>query len=436
MHILTVTTSYPARPGDHRGVFVGDICEELAGRGHTITVLCPYPGHQMQDREQQRGHASARPRGGTIRVIRAGESLWGNREQSTFGADGVLETLARHPMDVLPIAGTVAAMTSRLDREAQHADFLLSHWLFPFGWICAEVAKRRNLPHLCIEHGGGARLVSAIPGLAALLAMRMTERTRIQFVSSEGRQRVLTGLRSGAAAGFLDRSFVFPVPGQRSAEAPSDRCQESSAVPRKNPLTEPALLRCVLSGAAPLLRVLMVARLVEGKGHDVLLEALRSLATPFRVSLVGEGPRQPELAGQIRDLSLAGHVECTGAVAPARLPEFYRTHHVLVVPSLAPSRGTEVLRGEGTPRVLLEAMTHGCVPIAARVGGIPDVVEHEINGLLFSPGDAGALARLLQRVAAEPALLPRLQVNAQQTAARYGFDDLWRMWREEVGVNV
>jgi glycosyltransferase involved in cell wall biosynthesis len=176
--------------------------------------------------------------------------------------------------------------------------------------------------------------------------------------------------------------------------------------------------------------------MVEGKGHRVLLDSLEAINTPFQATLVGDGPERTRLQRQADALGLSPYVIWAGEVSPSRLPTLYRSSHVLVVPSLAASTSSPLLRGEGTPRILLEAMSHGCVPIASRVGGIPDIVEHGVNGLLFPPGDFRTLADLLTQTSIDPAFLHGLRGNALQTAHRYGFDQMWSRWREALQVAI
>ena len=72
---------------------------------------------------------------------------------------------------------------------------------------------------------------------------------------------------------------------------------------------------------------------------------------------------------------------------------------VLVVPSLW---------HENSPNVILEAFAAGTPVIASNQGGLAELVKHEVNGLLFRTGDAADLARQLQRIVDQPALLESL----------------------------
>ena len=67
---------------------------------------------------------------------------------------------------------------------------------------------------------------------------------------------------------------------------------------------------------------------------------------------------------------------------------------------------------------VLEAMAHGLPVIASRVGGIPEVIEHDRQGLLIPPADAGALAGAIGELIADPALRRRLGDAARERVHR------------------
>ena len=92
-----------------------------------------------------------------------------------------------------------------------------------------------------------------------------------------------------------------------------------------------------------------------------------------------------------------------------RVPAALASLDVLVVPSVWP---------ETSPLVIREAFLAGRPVIASNIGGIPELVDHEQNGLLFEPGDIDGLARALRRLADEPGLLDRLKAGAATTPVR------------------
>jgi glycosyltransferase involved in cell wall biosynthesis len=87
---------------------------------------------------------------------------------------------------------------------------------------------------------------------------------------------------------------------------------------------------------------------------------------------------------------------------------------VLALTSVRTERGSR----EGVPVVLMEAMATGLPVVASDLSGIPELVEHEQNGLLVPPGDADSIAQALDRLRRDPDLRPRLGQAARRKVAR------------------
>jgi len=134
--------------------------------------------------------------------------------------------------------------------------------------------------------------------------------------------------------------------------------------------------------AAPPLTVLFFGRVLPYKGLGVLLEAFRSL-DPARFHLIVAGE------GEVPATS-APNIEIDNRfVTDERLPGFFQRAHVVALPYHAASQSG----------VAQMAFAFGRPVVATRVGALPDIVHHEVNGLLIPPGDPAALAAALQRLA-------------------------------------
>jgi glycosyltransferase involved in cell wall biosynthesis len=143
------------------------------------------------------------------------------------------------------------------------------------------------------------------------------------------------------------------------------------------------------------LRVLTVGRLVPGKGHALLLEALADLrerGIPAAATFVGDGPEREALERLAEELRI--DVRFTGAVGQDELPAFYEHAQLFCLPTLA----------EGLGVVLLEAMAFALPVVSTRVMGVPEVVEEGRTGLLVLPGRADVLAEAIATLAADPEL--------------------------------
>jgi glycosyltransferase involved in cell wall biosynthesis len=175
--------------------------------------------------------------------------------------------------------------------------------------------------------------------------------------------------------------------------------------------------------------VLFVGRLVERKGVQVLLAALRHLPgdVAARAVIVGDGPELHRLRTTAARLGVAGQVTFAGRVPPDELRRAYRTADVFVLPAVVDSRGDT----EGLGVVLLEAMHHGVPVVGSDLGGITDIVEHERSGLLVPAGDPEALAQAVARLAREPTLARRLAEAGYERATRdFGWPRIVSRWME------
>lgn len=130
-----------------------------------------------------------------------------------------------------------------------------------------------------------------------------------------------------------------------------------------------------------------VGRLTSVKGHVYLLRAMQTLLdknVDARLVIVGDGPLRNHLKDLARELQIEKKVIFVGHQDEAC--DFIHAMDVFVLPSLH----------EGIPMVLLEALALSRPVVASRTGGIPEVIEDGVNGLLVEPGNPVALAEVLE----------------------------------------
>jgi len=146
--------------------------------------------------------------------------------------------------------------------------------------------------------------------------------------------------------------------------------------------------------------ILTVGRLIERKGHDIVIRAMARLASEFpaaRYVVVGDGPRGPYLRDLVASVALQDRVVFVGEVRKEDLPLYYQAADVFAMVSRARERQGDV---EGFGLVYLEAGACAKPVVAGRSGGVPDAVVDGVTGLLVSPESveevADALARLLR----------------------------------------
>ncbi len=129
----------------------------------------------------------------------------------------------------------------------------------------------------------------------------------------------------------------------------------------------------------------VVSRLERIKGMDLVIPAfarLREQGVECRLLIVGDGSLRAEMEARARAAGLVEKVEWRGSQPQEALPALYDQMDVFWMPS----------RSEGFGLSALEAMSRGCVVVAARVGGLPEVVREEETGCLHLPESIGDLA--------------------------------------------
>ncbi len=168
-----------------------------------------------------------------------------------------------------------------------------------------------------------------------------------------------------------------------------------------------------IEGTDPL--VVFVGRLSKEKGLYVLIEAakrVRQAVPRVCVALVGDGPEKHSLAAAIYEAGLTGVVQLMGY--RSEVDAVMQDMDFLVLPSFR----------EGMPLVILESFARGRPVIASHVGGIPELVENNVNGMLVPSGDVNALADAMIVMIQNPGLarsmgeVGRLRIATYHTVER------------------
>ena len=147
--------------------------------------------------------------------------------------------------------------------------------------------------------------------------------------------------------------------------------------------------------------ILAVGRLSSEKGHAVLLQAVASMekmndVPDFRVVIVGDGPEEKNLVELIDRLGIKHRVVMAGFQSD--VVPYYSLSTLVALPSYS----------EGSPNVILEAMAAGLPIAATAAGGVPEILEDGVTGLMVKPGDPQALAEVIVRILRDKDLAHRL----------------------------
>lgn len=173
-----------------------------------------------------------------------------------------------------------------------------------------------------------------------------------------------------------------------------------------------------LSASLAPLHLVTVARIATCKGHRFALEAMAKVLASgvlLRYTIAGSGPDLEEIVAHVTRLGLESHVHFAGSLAEAQVRELLEAADVFVLSSVG--------LGEAAPVSVMEAMACGLAVVCSIIGGTPDMISDEVDGLLVAQGDVEKLAQSFQRLALEPALRQRLG-SAARAKATQRFDAL------------
>lgn len=170
-------------------------------------------------------------------------------------------------------------------------------------------------------------------------------------------------------------------------------------------ITKPATNSSATGACA---RLLSVGRMVEKKGFAYLVDAcaeVRDRGYAFELEIVGECGDQTDLiAAKIAALNLDDRISLLPPETQCALAKRYQTALAFVLPCVILADGDR----DGIPNVMAEAMACGLPVIVTNISGIPEIVEHEVNGLMVPPREVGLLADAIARLIDDPELGIRL----------------------------
>jgi glycosyltransferase involved in cell wall biosynthesis len=306
---------------------------------------------------------------------------------------GSIQLVRRWPgfLDVLFFYGALPFRVLRLVRRFRPGAVIAESPYIGFFVLMAMSMRRRDRPSIVVETHRDWRTATRLGG----------SRLRILFAPIADRA-ARYALRHADALRALS-PFTAELAGREAGVPPVESFPayiDLGAFTRRPPAPLPTV---------PTL--LFVGMLERSKGVTALADAWALVAERVpdaRLVLVGRGALR-DVVDRLRD-DYRGRVEHVEQLLPQGVAERMDEATCLVVPS----------RSEGLGRVILEAFARGRCVVATRVGGIPDLVEDGVNGLLVENGDVTALVDGLTQILSDDALAARLGAAAYE--ASQGFE--------------
>lgn len=390
LKILIAGSTFPdAELDGSRPRFVYDLAEALSHYGDVLVLAPHHPG------------AARRERMGSVDVIRF-PYWWPQRYQClTPNIRQQLRGSLLAKAQVLPFFLAASWSLRRLVRR-HSVDVVNAHWLVPLGLVAA-FAKRHVEPRYRLVlhvHAGDAYMLARVPG-GRWIARYVLARSDHVLVAGSHVRDTLDRLIGRASQATIQPMGV-DVAAFRSARVPGRQMQETIS----------QLLVRFRDGF-----IVFVGRFVEKKGVPFLLRALPIVLREYPeigLVLIGSGPDEQSLRDEVGSLGLEHHVQFLGRRSHEDVAVLLQESRVAAVPSIIDAYGET----EGMPTVVLEALAAGGRVVGTAVDGIPDVLEHEVNGWLCREKDPESLAAQLLSALAD-AGHSRVMKNARATAERF-----------------
>jgi glycosyltransferase involved in cell wall biosynthesis len=259
-----------------------------------------------------------------------------------------------------------------------------AHWWFPSGWVTFPAAGRAGVARVLSIHGTDLRLLRRVP-IARPLARRVLARADLLLPVSAALDAQIERLGVPRSV----RREILPMPADPQVFHPDEPREPSPRTDRPS--------------------FVIAARLTSQKRIDRALRAvalLRDEGTEVSLHVAGDGSEREALEALVRGLRLEPLVTFHGMLTAERLAELFRAATAVVLTSEA----------EGYGLSLAEGGLCGTAGIGVRSGGIEELVEAGVTGLLVEPDDDAALARALVRLARDPELAGQLGRAARNRA--------------------
>lgn len=272
----------------------------------------------------------------------------------------------------------------------------------------AYIRAPRLLHHCSIVHVHLAGWSSMLRKLPILMLAKLLHKRVIVHLHAPGVEWIMGGTRGWLFRVICARSDCLVVlsPWWRAQLLAAGFTNQIRVVPNPVPLQKlpvrPTSIRA---------QILFVGKLEQRKGYSDLLHAAAKVLRLYPESeftLVGHG----EIAQALKlaqDLGIGRSVRLTGWLRGNAIQSCYRTATIFCLPSY----------GEGLPMSLLEAMSWALPVLTTPVGGIPDLIAHQVNGILVRPGDINGIAQAIGSLLEDEPERVRIGIAARASVQRF-----------------
>ena len=383
IRVLIITSSFPCPPLWMDGGFIWTKAVTLLKKGISVIVLCPH-GYKAPLSEEREGV-----------IIHRFPYLIPFRAEKLSGGRGLYFAARKNPVTALALVPYTLSCIAHaiLLTKKYRPDIIHTHWIIPNGIAGACINTIFKIPHISSIHGTDVTISAGSRVLSGLIKIISGKTQSITTNSS------FTGKKLSTIIPGYGTFTIIPIGIHCEPQG-----QNPESAKEKN-------------------LVLFVGRLIDWKGVNTLVSSMKKVKTATgstRLVIIGDGPERERLKTLAKELELEDVITFTGRLSATELMDYYSRAAVFVLPSVTVNNQTE-----GLGVVLLEAMASGIPVIGSNTGGIPDIIEDKVNGLLVPPGDPDALAEAIIRILEDRDLADRFREAGLETVkGRFSWDKI------------
>jgi glycosyltransferase involved in cell wall biosynthesis len=249
-----------------------------------------------------------------------------------------------------------------------------------------------------LEEFQGCRTPSSVRALKWMRRLTLSRASRVVIPS-----RYFADIARGWGLPF-DRISVVPNPAP-----PIDRHTSRDELRRRLGIRFPTFV--------------FVGRLVDAKDLPLAISAMRAVPDAS-LAVIGDGPEYDDLRRVIAQSGVGERVSLKGALPRGAAIEWLRAADATILPS----------KFENFPHAAVEALAVGTPVIATSVGGVPEIVESGVTGILVAPGDSRAFGDAMASLVSNRALLESLREGARAAGGRYRVEPIFEALERELAA--
>lgn len=365
MKVLMVTTSFPVGANKASGIFIKRLADALS-RQVTLTVLTPSAYKRVNVEFDYQ-----------VRCFRYAPYLL---QRLAHEPGGIFVALKSNPWLYFLLPIFLSVLFISVIRHGREVDIIHANWSIT-GLIAGFAALFIGKPVITTLRG------SDVSSIKQSSLSRFSTRLTFRF------NHLIVAV-SETIAGELRQ--VWP-----------DRAEDIFVVPNG---VDGELLSLKKVQKKDGLVVTTIGNLIPLKDIATIIRAFPVIKENTRLRVVGEGMERPSLEALSQQLGIAQRVTFLGAIPPEAIKDELSMTDIFVLSS----------HSEGRPNVVLEAMAAGCAVISSDLPGVRELIDADISGLLFKPGDVEALSGHLVSLAGSERQRNQLGMSARSSIIERG----------------